>query len=184
MRIVLDHNYHAMVDDKLLGYVGETQSRTMTFVGLAVDGADSYSIVFDYGDNEPYEADITGGKYTVGGSVLKRFGTVKCQVLAKAFEDGIYTIVKKSDVFVLNIGKSIGDPAPVPPYEQAVSALDEIRKIMAGSGSMPSGTAYAYADGVGALDVVSGKAGQVYAETSGAVAVVSGDISEVSDDDK
>ena len=113
----------------MIGYVGETNARTIIFNGLSVDGADSYSMVIDYGDGENYEVDITDGTYTVDGSVLKRAGSVACQILAKkANADGTsYTLVKKSNMFTLIIGKSIeGEPAPIPTYEQALSILDNI----------------------------------------------------------
>ena len=109
MKIRLDKKCNAFPNKTILGYVGETNARTITFSGLSVSGANSYSMIIDYGDGENYEVNIVDGVYTVDASVLKRPGLVNCQVLAKALsEDGAtYTIVKKSNIFALNIGKSI-----------------------------------------------------------------------------
>lgn len=130
MKIRLDNKFNAFPNKTILGYVGETNARTITFSGLSVSGANSYSMVIDYGDGENYEVNIVDGVYTVDASVLKRPGLVNCQVLAKALsEDGTtYTIVKKSNIFALNIGKSIG-PGAIPTYEQATSAVEKLIQI-------------------------------------------------------
>ena len=130
MKIRLDNKFNAFPNKTILGYVGETNARTITFSGLSVSGANSYSMIIDYGDGENYEVNIVDGVYTVDASVLKRPGLVNCQVLAKALsEDGTtYTIVKKSNIFALNIGKSI-DPGAIPTYEQATSAVEKLIQI-------------------------------------------------------
>ena len=130
MKIRLDNKFNAFPNKTILGYVGETNARTITFSGLSVSGANSYSMIIDYGDGENYEVNIVDGVYTVDASVLKRPGLVNCQVLAKALsEDGAtYTIVKKSNIFALNIGKSI-DPGAIPTYEQATSAVEKLIQI-------------------------------------------------------
>ena len=130
MKIRLDNKFNAFPNKTILGYVGETNARTITFTGLSVSGANSYSMIIDYGDGENYEVNIVDGVYTVDASVLKRPGLVNCQVLAKALsEDGTtYTIVKKSNIFALNIGKSI-DPGAIPTYEQATSAVEKLIQI-------------------------------------------------------
>ena len=156
MRINLDRSYTARPESSVIGYVGETNAREIIFNGLSVDGADSYSMVIDYGDGENYEIDITDGTYTVGGAVLKREGTVTCQIRAKkANDDGTsYTLVKKSNMFTLIIGKSIeGEPTPIPTYEQALGILDQI-KAQANVATVPVGTAYAASYGAAVTPVV------------------------------
>ncbi|MBR1663489.1 MAG: hypothetical protein IJ696_04085 [Ruminococcus sp.] len=137
MTIYLDENYFARPDHNVLGYVGETDSRSIYIQGLETDGADSYSIVICYDDGVKYELDITDGTLTVGGSLLRSAQTVSCQILAKAAVEGTnaYRYVKKSNIFPLDILDSIeGEPAPVPSYEQSLSLLDVIRKTINSGG--------------------------------------------------
>lgn len=136
MTIYLDKDYFAKPDSNVLGYVGETDSRTVNIKGLDVDGADSYSVVFCYENGNKYELEISDDKFTVGGSLLESAGTVSCQLLAKAAVEGtsVYRFVKKSNIFPLDVLPSVeGEPAPVPSYEQSLSLLDEIRKAINGS---------------------------------------------------
>ena len=127
MTISLNSRYEAAMDFKVIGYVGETNSRTIVFEGYETDGADCYKMRIEYPDGISYEVDITDGSYTVGGSVLREECRIKCQILALKADGEEYTLVKKSDVFTLNIKRSLdGEPAPIPTYEQSVGALDKM----------------------------------------------------------
>lgn len=129
MVIRLSEDYRASADDKLLGFIGETSARRITLSGYLCEGANAYSMVVDYGDGVSYELDMTDGSHLIEGSLLRREGSVLCQVLAKAFEGDSYNLVKKSNVFELYIAQSLdGETAPIPTYEEALSVLDEIKK--------------------------------------------------------
>jgi hypothetical protein len=127
MNIVLYNNYTAKPDFQSLGYVGENKSRTIKFVGYKVDGASNYKIKFVYPDSVTYEADITSGTYTIPGSILRKVCTVECQIYAYSYANNTYTLVKKSNIFNLNIEKSLtGEPAAIPTYEEATGALEKL----------------------------------------------------------
>lgn len=128
MVIRLDENYNAMTSTALLGYVGETNARSVTFDGLTVDGADRYVLTIDYGDGVQYEVDITGGQWTPTADILRSAQTVSCQICAKKLSGDEYVLVKKSRIFRLRIGAAIGDNA-VPSPDVAVGALDRIDAI-------------------------------------------------------
>lgn len=127
MIITLDKTYYARVDSPLLGYMGETESRTITLQGYKADGADRYILRFSYADGAQYDVDITDGEYTVQASLLRAAGNVKCQVLAvKSTGAETYEYVKKSNVFVVTIKPSAGGDTPVPTYEETVAVLDKV----------------------------------------------------------
>ncbi len=126
MKITLDENYNAKTDTTTLGYVGETNSRIITFEGYQCDGADSYKMRFKYADGVTYDVDISDGTYTIDGSILRCVGTVHAQILACKQNGDSYEYVKKSDILTLQIGRSLnGNIASVPPYEQSVGALEK-----------------------------------------------------------
>ena len=159
MTITLSADYRASADDKLLGFIGETSARTITLSGYLCEGADTYSLVIDYGDGISYELDMTGGSHTVEGSLLRREGSVLCQVLAKAYADDSYTLVKKSNVFELYIAGSLTDEtAPIPTYEEALSVLDEIKK--------KAGVKSEIGTTVGILSGVTGSATGIFEEVT------------------
>ena len=148
MTISLDRDYRASPDDKLLGFIGETGSRVISLSGYACEGADSYSLIVDYGDGVSYELDMTNGSHIVEGSLLRREGSVLCQVLAKAVDGETYSLVRKSNVFGLYISESLGEEAvPIPTYEEALGVLDEIKKY-AGKGGASVGSVTGLLDGV------------------------------------
>ena len=128
MVIRLDENYNAMTSTALLGYVGETQARPVSVEGLTVDGADRYVLTIDYGDGVSYEVDITGGQWTPTADILRSAQTVSCQIAAKKLSGDEYILVKKSRIFRLRIGATIGDTA-IPSPDVAVDALDRIDAI-------------------------------------------------------
>lgn len=166
MRVTIDENYTATPDNALFGYMGETNSRPVTFNGLTVDGADSYSLVIEYADGTAYEVDITDGTYTPTASVLHRSGRAQCQIHAKRQNGDSYELVKKSNVFGVYIGNSVTDDvAPIPSYEEALSVLDQIKKQANGS-TVPVGTAYGWTEGATVTAVV-GTAAE-YTESEGA----------------
>ena len=128
MVIRLNENYEATLNTALLGYVGETNARPVSFEGLTVDGADRYVLTIDYGDGTQYEVDITGGQWTPTADILRSAQTVSCQIAAKKLSGQEYILVKKSRIFRLRIGAAIGDTA-IPSPSVAVDALDRIDAI-------------------------------------------------------
>lgn len=128
MVIRLDENYNAMTSTALLGYVGETNARPVSFEGMEIDGADRYVLTIDYGDGVQYEVDITGGQWTPTADILRSAQTVSCQIAAKKLSGNEYILVKKSRIFRLRIGAAIGDTA-IPSPSVAADALDRIDAI-------------------------------------------------------
>lgn len=128
MTITLNADYDVTLNTALLGYVGETNARPVTFEGLTVDGADRYVLTIDYGDGVEYEVDITGGQWTPTADILRSAQTVSCQICAKKLSSDEYVLVKKSRIFRLRIGAAIGDTA-VPSPSVAADALDRIDAI-------------------------------------------------------
>lgn len=128
MTITLNTDYEVTLNTALLGYVGETNARSVTFDGLTVDGADRYVLTIDYGDGTVYEVDITGGQWTPAADILRSAQTVSCQIAAKKLSGDEYILVKKSRIFRLRIGAAIGNNA-VPSPDVAVDALDRIDAI-------------------------------------------------------
>ena len=135
MLIKLYEDYTASVSERLLGYQGETNARDIQFSGLDVEGADTYKMKLLYADGVAYEVSIANGKYTVDGSLLRTLGEVECQIFAcKAQENGKYALVKKSNIFKLQIKNSINSQiAPIPTFEQSQGALDKVLKLVAGT---------------------------------------------------
>lgn len=128
MHIKINEDYNVVVNTALLGYVGETNARPVTFEGLTVDGADRYVLTIDYGDGTAYEVDITGGQWTPTADILRSAQTVSCQIAAKKLSGQEYILVKKSRIFRLRIGATIGDTA-IPSPSVAADALDRISAI-------------------------------------------------------
>lgn len=128
MRLTIYHNGEVSVLDKLIGFVGETNHRTITFVFDNVTGADTYSLRLLYPDGTAYTAPIVNKELTVTGSMLPKAGRIKGQWVAYATNnDDEYTIVAKSQIFELIIGESIGDDIePVPTYEASVAAAEAL----------------------------------------------------------
>lgn len=128
MHIKLNEDYNVVVSTALLGYVGETNARPVSFEGMEIDGADRYVLTIDYGDGVQYEVDITGGTWTPTADILRSAQTVSCQICAKKLSGDEYVLVKKSRIFRLRIGAAIGDVA-VPSPDVAMDALDRIDAI-------------------------------------------------------
>lgn len=128
MTITLNADYDVTLNTALLGYVGETNARPVTFEGLTVDGADRYVLTIDYGDGTVYEVDITGGQWTPTADILRSAQTVSCQICAKKLSGNEYILVEKSRIFRLRIGAAIGDTA-IPSPDVAADALDKIDAI-------------------------------------------------------
>ena len=128
MVIHLNADYDVTLNNALLGYVGETNARPVTFEGLTQDGADRYILTIDYGDGVQYEVDITGGQWTPTADILWSAQTVSCQIAAKKLSGQEYILVKKSRIFRLRIGAAIGDNA-VPSPDVSMDALDRIDAI-------------------------------------------------------
>lgn len=128
MHIKINEDYNVVVNTALLGYVGETNARSVTVEGMEIDGADRYVLTIDYGDGVQYEVDITGGQWTPTADILRSAQTVSCQIAAKKLSGQEYILVKKSRIFRLRIGAAIGDTA-VPSPSVAADALDRIDAI-------------------------------------------------------
>lgn len=128
MHIKINEDYNVVVNTALLGYVGETNARPVSFEDMEVDGADRYVMTIDYGDGVTYEVDITGGQWTPTADILRSAQTVSCQIAAKKLSGQEYILLKKSRIFRLRIGAAIGDNA-VPSPSVAADALDRIDAI-------------------------------------------------------
>lgn len=128
MHIKINEDYNVVVNTALLGYVGETNARPLSFEGMEIDGADRYVMTIDYGDGVTYEVDITGGQWTPTADILRSAQTVSCQIAAKKLSGDEYILVKKSRIFRLRIGAAIGDTA-IPSPSVAADALDRIDAI-------------------------------------------------------
>lgn len=128
MRITIYSNGEVSVPDKLIGFVGETNHRTIDFAFENVTGADTYSLCLLYPDGTAYTAPIVNKELTVTGSMLPKAGRIKAQWLAYATDNNDdYTLVAKSEMFELLIGESIGeDVEPVPTYEASISAAQAL----------------------------------------------------------
>ncbi len=124
MRITIYPNGEVYIPDKLIGFVGETNHRTIDFIFDPVEGASCYELRLLYPDKTAYLAPITNKKITVTGSMLPRAGRIRGQWLAYTTNnDDEYTLVAKSEMFDLIIGESIGDDiSPVPTYEASIAA--------------------------------------------------------------
>ena len=132
MQITISENYTAYADNDLLGYIGETNARTIDVVQPEVEGADTYRLRFEYSDKVVYDVPIEDGKVIITGSLLREIGAVKCQWIATKSDGDNYALVAKSNVFTLSIGNSISDDvAPVPTYEQSIEALDKVLNVEA-----------------------------------------------------
>lgn len=128
MTITLNADYDVTLSTALLGYVGETNARTVLVEGMEIDGADRYVLTIDYGDGTVYDVDISEGTWTPTADILRSAQTVSCQIAAKKLSGDEYILVKKSRIFRLRIGTAIGDNA-VPSPDVAMDALDRIDAI-------------------------------------------------------
>lgn len=130
MKIYIDENiYRAEPDSELLGYIGETNARTIDFDQPIVESADSYRLRLRYSDNAVYDVPIIDNKIIVTASLLREVGYIECQWIATKANADTYNLVAKSQIFNLIIKPSISDDvAPIPPYEYALDTLDRIDK--------------------------------------------------------
>lgn len=131
MTITIYDNGEVFTPDKLLGFVGETAHRTVTFVYSNVTGADGYKLRLLYKDGLIYEIPIDQLTKTVtlDGSVLREAGRIQAQWIAYAMDElnEEYELVAKSQMFELIIGKSIGDDvSEIPTYEAIVAAAVQL----------------------------------------------------------
>ena len=135
MEIYLNDDYKVSISGKSLGYIGEMNSRTITFENYLCEGADRYIMRLVYPDDVAYDVDISSGKYTVEASLLRDFKYCNAQILAVKSSGENYTYIKKSNIFVFMISRSLnGDKVePIPTYEQALSKYDELIALVDGS---------------------------------------------------
>lgn len=127
MIVKINETYTATKDFKVLGYLGETNARTIEVVQPVVKGADTYRLRFEYSDKVVYDVPIEEGKVIVTGSLLREVGDIKCQWIATKADGDNYILVAKSQIFDLKIGDSISDDvAPIPPYELSKSIADRV----------------------------------------------------------
>lgn len=130
MKITISENYTAYADNDLLGYLGETNARTIEVVQPVVEGADTYRLRFEYSDKVVYDVPIEDGKVIVTGSLLREVGNIKSQWIATKADGDNHTLVAKSQIFDLKIGDSISDDiAPLPPYELSKSIADKVLEV-------------------------------------------------------
>lgn len=130
MTITLDEDYFAVADEPVLGYCGETNSRTVGFDGLDNASADIYSLVLSYDDGVCYETRIENSSVTLTGSIMRRSGCVDAQVLACNMQGDEYTVVKKSNILQLIIKPSLDENAqPVPAEADCLRILGKIEQL-------------------------------------------------------
>ena len=126
MKISISKDYTAYPDSELLGYLGETNARTIEITHPEVEGADTYRLRFEY-KNAVYDVPIVDGKVKITASLLCEVGQIRCQWIATKSDGDNYTLVAKSNVFALSIGDSISDDvAPIPSYELSKSIADKV----------------------------------------------------------
>ena len=130
VKIYIDENiYRAEPDSELLGYMGETNARTIDFDQPIVEGADSYRLRLRYSDNAVYDVPIIDNKIIVTASLLREVGYIECQWIATKANADTYNLVAKSQIFNLIIKPSISDDvAPIPPYECALDTHERNAK--------------------------------------------------------
>ena len=128
MKIYIDENiYRAEPDSELLGYMGETNARTIDFDQPIVEGADSYRLRLRYSDNAVYDVPIIDNKIIVTASLLREVGEIECQWIATKSNGDTYDLVAKSQIFNLIIEPSISDDImPIPSYEIAKAVSDKV----------------------------------------------------------
>ena len=132
MTITLDEDYFAVASDALLGYFGETNSRTVEFVGLDNVQADSYSLVLSYDDGECFETRISNNSVTLTRGVMRKSGVVDVQIYACNISGDEYTVVKKSNILQLIIKPSLDESAPpVPSMADCLRLLDKVERCAA-----------------------------------------------------
>ena len=135
MTLYLSEKYFVRQDIRLLGYVGENNSREITVQNYETEGADSYRLLIEYADGVAYELEILDGRVTLNASVFRLAGEVRLQLHALRKNGDTYEYVKKSNIFKADIKESITDKvAPIPTPEVAQSILDEIRNTSGGGG--------------------------------------------------
>lgn len=127
MIISVDKDYYITADFNTLGYIGETNSRKIIFEDYQCNDADSYKMRFKYPDGVTYDVDISGGTYTIDGSILRCVGDVSIQIFACRHNGTNYEYVKKSNIIKKHICRSLdGDVAPIPSYEQSIEMLEKV----------------------------------------------------------
>lgn len=127
MKISISKDYTAYPDSDFLGYLGETNARTIEITHPEVEGADTYRLRFEYSNNIVYDVPIEDGKVKITASLLCEVGQIRCQWIAAKSDGDNYTFVVKSQVFELKIGDSISDDvAPIPSYELSKSISDKV----------------------------------------------------------
>ena len=137
MTITLDQQYFAVADDNLLGYRGETNARTIHFVGLDNAAADTYSVVFSYDDAVTYESMLLDDTLTLTSAIMRKAGKVDVQVYACNVSGDEYTVVKKSNILELEIKPSLDDNAPpVPSIADCLRLLTSLEQLAASLGNI------------------------------------------------
>ena len=131
MEIILNDEYKVLISGKNLGYIGEMNSRTITFENYLCEGADRYIMRLVYPDDVAYDVDISSGKYTVEASLLRDFKYCNAQILAVKSSGDNYIYVKKSNIFAFMISKSLDSNGvvPIPTYEMAKSELEKVLDV-------------------------------------------------------
>lgn len=125
---ICEESYKAILDNELLGYIGETNSRTIEFEQPTVAGADSYKLRLRYGDGAIYDVPIVNNKVIVTSSLLRQVGYIDCQWVAIKIINSTHTLVAKSNIFKMKIAESLGETA-IPSYEAAEAKLKEVEKL-------------------------------------------------------
>lgn len=125
--IVSDESYKVYNDWFFLGYMGETNSRTIQMLFPTIWGINDYRLRFEYSDGVIYEIPVKIGEVTINGSLLREVGEIKCQWIAVKPVGDSYEVVAKSNIFKGIIKPSLSDDiAPIPTYEQSRTVLENV----------------------------------------------------------
>jgi hypothetical protein len=125
MNITITDDFSVYSDTTLLGYLGETNARTIVVKQPVVENADTYRLRFEYVDGVVYDAPIVDNKLSVESSMLRYVGDVKLQWVATQGN----RLVAKSNVLTMHIKDSLGDSEAIPTPEQAKDTLDTILRL-------------------------------------------------------
>lgn len=124
--IKITNTGQAFCDDKLLGYMGEYNARTIEIEYPRFEGTE-YRLYFDVGNENPYMIELTGENFVVDNSLLVSARQVEMQFCAYKTD----VMVFKSEIFYMYIRESIeGTPEACPTYEQSQDILTQIKDAM------------------------------------------------------
>lgn len=129
MKLIISKNRHKVYKDfSSIGYLGECNSRTIYVTQPKVDDADSYCLRLTYSDNVTIDVPIVDNKILITASLLREVGEIECQWIASKSNGTTYDLIAKSQVFSLQIERSVSDEtSSIPPVDFTISTFDKIK---------------------------------------------------------